>query len=110
MKTITYVIALFVLLKSVNSLAQNTSQINEKQISEINQLVEDLTNKDKFSGTVLVSKGNKIIYQKAVGLSDKAKNIQNNIDTKFNLASMNKMFTGIAIAQLVKKINYHIVM
>lgn len=36
MKTITYVIALFVLLKSVNSLAQNTSQINEKQITEIN--------------------------------------------------------------------------
>jgi CubicO group peptidase (beta-lactamase class C family) len=92
----------------VTASAQNNPKITTKDILEINQLVEDLSNKDKFSGTVLIAKGNEIIYQKAVGFANKENNLKNNIDTKFNLASMNKMFTGIAIAQLVEKnqLNY----
>jgi D-alanyl-D-alanine carboxypeptidase len=83
--------------------AQNNLKITDKDVIEINQLVEDLSNKDTFSGTVLIAKGNEIIYQKAVGFTNKESNIKSNIDTKFNLASMNKMFTGIAIAQLAEK-------
>ncbi len=85
-----------------------THEISKKQITDINNLVEDLSNRDAFSGTVLIAKGDKIIYQKAVGLSNKEQNIKNNIDTKFNIGSINKMFTGIAIAQLVEKnkLNY----
>ncbi|TAF81802.1 MAG: hypothetical protein EAZ50_05700 [Runella slithyformis] len=49
-----------------NGFAQPTHQISTKQIADINQLVEDLVNKDKFSGTVLIAKGNKILYQKAL--------------------------------------------
>jgi CubicO group peptidase (beta-lactamase class C family) len=66
-------------------------------------LAEELSNNDQFSGTVLIAKANKIIYQKAAGFSDKEQKRKNNINTKFNLASMNKMFTGIAIAQLAEK-------
>jgi CubicO group peptidase (beta-lactamase class C family) len=98
-KTIVVWVALLI---GVKGMAQS-NQISEKQIADINQLVEDLSNNDKFSGTVLIAKGNKILYQKAVGLADKEHNSKNNIDTKFNLASMNKMFTGVAIAQLVEK-------
>lgn len=79
------------------------ARISSKQVKEIDQLIEDLSAKDKFSGNVLIAKGNEIIYQKAVGYADKEKDIKNNINTKFNLASMNKMFTGLAIAQLVEK-------
>lgn len=88
--------------------AQNTL-IGEKQISQINQKVEELANSDRFSGTILIAKGNEILYQKAVGLANKELNIPNSVDTKFNLASMNKMFTSIAIAQLVEqnKLSYN---
>lgn len=103
MKKLTYVFVLFALLKSVNSFSQKADQINEMQLSSVNELVENLAKDDKFSGTVLIAKGNKILYQKAVGFANKEHNIMINIDTKFNLASMNKMFTGIAIAQLVEK-------
>jgi CubicO group peptidase (beta-lactamase class C family) len=97
------IVVLCAILLSVNGFAQSAHQMSEKQIADINQLVEDLSNKDKFSGTVLIAKGNKILYQKAVGFADKEHNSKNNIDTKFNLASMNKMFTAVAIAQLVEK-------
>jgi len=40
---------------------------------------------------------------KAYGLADKSKNAPNNAETKFNLGSMNKMFTAVAIAQLVEQ-------
>ncbi len=103
MKTLTYIIALGALLKSVNGFAQCANKITDKQIADINKLVEDLSSKDKFSGTVLIAKENNIIYQKAIGFSDKENNHKSNINTKFNLASMNKMFTGIAIAQLVEQ-------
>jgi clostripain len=55
---------------------------------------------DQFSGSVLVMKGNKPIIKKAYGLASKAYQAPNRPDTKFNLGSMNKMFTAVAILQL----------
>jgi CubicO group peptidase (beta-lactamase class C family) len=58
---------------------------------------------DVFSGSVLIAKDGKPIFQNAYGLASKAYNVPNRIDTKFNLGSMNKMFTAVAIAQLVEQ-------
>nr|MBK9652478.1 beta-lactamase family protein [Bacteroidota bacterium] len=90
------------LLSGISSSAQS-NQIGEKEIADINKMVEDLSGKDKFSGTVLIAKDGKIVFQNAQGFADKQLKSKNNIDTKFNLASMNKMFTSIAISQLVEK-------
>ncbi|MGL4599021.1 MAG: serine hydrolase domain-containing protein [Bacteroidia bacterium] len=86
--------------KQASKKQTSETQITEKQIADINQLIDDLSKKDQFSGTVLIAKGNTIIYQKAVGFADQAKNSANTIDTKFNIGSMNKMFTSLSIAQL----------
>jgi CubicO group peptidase (beta-lactamase class C family) len=93
------------MLMEIHPISKNVQGniINQKQIDEINSLVENLSKNDDFSGTVLIAKDDKILYQKAVGMSDKIKKIKNDINTKFNLASMNKMFTSVAIAQLVEK-------
>jgi CubicO group peptidase (beta-lactamase class C family) len=101
-KKISIIIALITFCIGIKGMAQS-NEISEKQIAEINQLVEDLSMNDTFSGTVLIANGDKILYQKAVGLSNKEQNTKNNIDTKFNVGSMNKMFTSVAIAQLVEK-------
>lgn len=58
---------------------------------------------DVFSGSVLIAKNGNPIFQNAYGLASKAYNVPNRIDTKFNLGSMNKMFTAVAIAQLVEQ-------
>jgi CubicO group peptidase (beta-lactamase class C family) len=56
-----------------------------------------------FSGTALVARGDEVLLAQACGEASKRFHVPNNIDTKFNLGSMNKMFTSTAIAQLVEK-------
>jgi CubicO group peptidase (beta-lactamase class C family) len=56
-----------------------------------------------FSGTVLVAKRGRPVYQKAYGQASKTFGVPNGIDTKFNLGSINKIFTKTAICQLVDK-------
>jgi D-alanyl-D-alanine carboxypeptidase len=52
---------------------------------------------------VLVLKGDRVIVSIAEGQADKAFAAPNRIDTKFNLGSLNNMFTAMAIGQLVEK-------
>ncbi len=71
-------------------------------IEETKKIVEKLSEEDLFSGAILVAKGNNILYQDARGEASKRYHIKNNLETKFNLGSMNKMFTSVAILQLVE--------
>jgi len=72
-------------------------------IHELSQWIDGQSAEDKFSGVVLIAKNGKPIFQKAVGLADKAGKTPNRIDTKFNLGSINKLFTRIAITQLIEQ-------
>lgn len=84
--------------------AQPTKKLTEAEMAkELDAFVQKLADADLFSGAVLVAKDGKPIYKKAVGIANKDFNAPNKIDTKFNLGSMNKMFTAVAIAQLVER-------
>ncbi|MBN2564089.1 MAG: serine hydrolase [Candidatus Eisenbacteria bacterium] len=74
-----------------------------KLAEEIAAFVEPLCDKDLFSGTVLVANGEEIIYEYACGEASKRFHAPVNMDTKFNLGSMNKMFTSTAVMQLMEK-------
>ena len=76
---------------------------DEEIVHELDVFVKRLADSDAFSGTVLLAKNGKVLFKKAYGLASKRFNAPNRIDTKFNLGSMNKMFTGVAIAQLVQR-------
>ena len=69
----------------------------------VDSFVTDLADKDEFSGAVLVAKDGKPIFAKAYGMACKRYDVFNRVDTKFNLGSMNKMFTGVAIGQLAEQ-------
>ena len=77
-------------------------------INQLEAYVDKQVADDKFSGTVLIAKNGTPIFKKAYGLASKGYNVPNRIDTKFNLGSMNKMFTSVAIAQLAEagKLSY----
>lgn len=84
--------------------AQPAKKLTEEEIAkELDAFVQKLADADLFSGAVLVAKDGKTIYKKAFGTANKDFNAPNKIDTKFNLGSMNKMFTAVAIAQLVER-------
>lgn len=65
--------------------------------------VTALASADAFSGSVLLAKDGKVLYSGAFGSANKDFNAPNTIDTRFNLGSMNKMFTSVIIAQLVEQ-------
>ncbi|HSB11982.1 MAG TPA: serine hydrolase domain-containing protein [Blastocatellia bacterium] len=86
----------------------STKMSDADALAEIERHVAKAASDDRFSGVVLVAKGDRVVFNKAYGLADKATNTSNKLDTKFNLGSMNKMFTSVAIAQLVQagKLSY----
>lgn len=57
---------------------------------------------DKFSGVVLIAKEGKPIFMQAYGLADRENHIPNSLETRFGTESMGKMFTAVAIFQLVQ--------
>ncbi|MCC2616817.1 beta-lactamase family protein [Aestuariibacter halophilus] len=71
-------------------------------MAELSAYIDSLASKDVFSGTVLVAKDNKVLLEKAVGMASKRFKAPININTRFNLGSMNKMFTSVAILQQVE--------
>ncbi|MBN2114856.1 MAG: beta-lactamase family protein, partial [Acidimicrobiia bacterium] len=64
--------------------------------------VDDLMGNDGFSGVVLAARGEEVLYEAAAGWADRAAERPVQPDTKFNLGSMNKMFTATAILQLIE--------
>ncbi|MFZ6766863.1 serine hydrolase domain-containing protein [Undibacterium sp. Di26W] len=58
--------------------------------------------RDEFSGAYLVAKGNQIISEAACGEASKRYHVANTIDTRFNVASVGKMFTAVGIGQLAE--------
>ena len=72
-------------------------------LDELHQYLLEKTKENEFSGAVLIAKDGDPIFHKAYGYASKVLNIDNKFDTKFNLGSINKIFTSVAIAQLMEK-------
>jgi D-alanyl-D-alanine carboxypeptidase len=62
---------------------------------------DKLAGEDEFSGAVLVAKDGRVLFRHAYGLADRKRRIPNTLRTRFRIGSMNKMFTAVAILQLV---------
>ena len=54
----------------------------------------------QFSGTVLIAKEGKVVFEKAYGMANYEWSISNTIDTKFRLGSVTKQFGAAAILKL----------
>ncbi len=84
--------------------ASEAKKLTDQEIArEVEDLAKKLSAADVFSGSVLLARNGEVIYKGAFGTANKDFGSPNRIDTKFNLGSMNKMFTAVAIAQLVER-------
>lgn len=77
--------------------------LNETEvIDETRRIVERVCANDAFSGTVLLARGARELYSHACGEASKRFGVPIDIDTRFNLSSVTKSFTGTAVVQLAE--------
>jgi CubicO group peptidase (beta-lactamase class C family) len=72
----------------------------EDVVHTLANYVETLAREDRFSGTALVAHRGEVIFTSAHGLASKRYNAPNSMNTRFDLGSINKAFTKIAVGQL----------
>jgi CubicO group peptidase (beta-lactamase class C family) len=70
---------------------------------QLGEWFDQLSAEDTFSGTALVSWRGEVLFKGAWGLASKRWNVQNSMDTRFDLGSINKSFTQVAIGQLMSQ-------
>lgn len=70
---------------------------------ELHHLLDSLHRGNAFNGNVLVAEKGKIIYQESFGLADEKSKRKIDDDTAFELASVSKQFTAMAIILLQKQ-------
>lgn len=68
----------------------------------IARAMETAAGEGRFSGAVLVADRDRILFQGAFGQASREYDRPNTTDTQFNLASVNKSMTAIAIMRLVE--------
>ena len=74
----------------------------EQALAEVQEAVSSAAAADEFSGTVLVARGGEPVLRRAWGLACREFDVPNRVDTRYNLGSINKLFTKVAIGQLVQ--------
>lgn len=78
-----------------------TARAFEKQA--VDKIIEDAYKKGEFSGVVLASKNDSVIYQKTIGYASRQWNIPNSPETKFRICSVTKQFTAMLVMQFVER-------
>lgn len=61
-----------------------------------------LAREEDFSGVVLLAQGERVLLERAHGWAHRGLAVANRRDTKFNLGSINKLFTSLAVMRLVE--------
>ena len=81
----------------------NRCTFTKEQIAAIDSIVEHRCRNGNFSGVVLVGQKDSVLYERACGYSNIAKKLSNTDTTAFQLASVSKQFTAVAILQLYER-------
>ncbi len=98
-------VALAVCLAAGTAAQQNAAGTNEPRAAKIDALMAKYAECCLFTGTVLVTDHDKVIFKKGYGMANREWNIPNTPDVKFRLGSITKQFTSMLILQEVAKGN-----
>jgi CubicO group peptidase (beta-lactamase class C family) len=91
---------LAILLWQVSAITTASAQ---DRTAKIDALMTQYSDCCAFSGTVLVSEHDRVIFKKGYGFADREWNIPNAPDVKFRLGSITKQFTSMLVVQQVAK-------
>jgi len=77
-----------------------SSATDDARAAALGAYLDALVARDLFSGTVLLARGGKPLFFKSYGMANKEWSVPNTNDTKYNVGSINKFFTTMALRQL----------
>ena len=69
--------------------------------TDLDASIRRRVDEEDFSGTVLMTRAGEVVFEGSYGLANRATGTPITPDTRFGLASVTKMFTAVAIADLV---------
>jgi CubicO group peptidase (beta-lactamase class C family) len=70
---------------------------------DLERCIDDYSASDPLSGVIHLTRGDKVLFERASGSAIKSHSIPNTINTRFQTASGSKIFTSVAICQLVER-------
>ncbi|MEZ4697495.1 MAG: serine hydrolase domain-containing protein [Rhodothermales bacterium] len=80
-----------------------TPEVAFDSLEDLDAYLREQESADVFSGVVLVSQDGKVLFDHAYGYADKSAGRRNTLDTRFNIGSLNKLFTGVAVLKLAEQ-------
>lgn len=93
------IVVIIVLILGFNAYSQTGS--NEKLEKSINEVFEGYVHYNRFTGNVLISQNDEIIYNKSFGHADAENFKKNTKNSIFSIASVTKPLTAVGIMKLV---------
>lgn len=73
-------------------------------LARLDGFAQGMTRAETFSGVVLVAQDGRIVFERAYGKRDETREDDAlRPDTRFNLASLGKLFTTVAVLQLIER-------
>jgi CubicO group peptidase (beta-lactamase class C family) len=90
------VLILVTIFFALLSYAQTNRAVIDNYFNKVNEL-------QQLNGNMLLASDGRIIYQRSLGYADIPARKTNNPDSRYNLASISKVFTATAILQLKEK-------
>ena len=94
-----FCLSLLLLLIDFKGISQE--KYSDKEIDvKANQYFKILSDLDRFSGSVLIARNGKIIFNHSYGYANREHDVLNENFTKYRIASITKQFTSMAIMML----------
>ena len=70
---------------------------------KVDEYIETYLSGNRFSGSILIARGDEIIFSKGYGYANRELGVQNRPDMKYRLGSVTKQFTTMAVMQLYER-------
>jgi len=105
---LSYLLSIFLLTSTCSSIVSADEKrayakaSDELLMAKTDEIIKQYTDPGWFSGSVVIFKGDSVIYDKSFGFADLEKKIKNTSTTKTRIGSINKHFTETLIMQKVQ--------
>ena len=76
---------------------------DDELVRLVRRRLDALSEEGSFSGSILIARGDKILLREARGKADEVWQVPNRADTRFNVASVSKMWTAVVIMKLAEQ-------